>query len=74
MALLEVEDLHVSFGTADGVVQAVRGLSFDVERGQTLGDRRRVRLGQERLDPDHHRADRGARVSGRALLRRAATC
>ena len=37
MALLEVDDLHVSFGTADGTVKAVRGLSFSVDRGQTLG-------------------------------------
>ncbi|MEO6880895.1 MAG: ABC transporter ATP-binding protein [Mycobacteriaceae bacterium] len=37
MALLEVEDLNVSFNTADGVVKAVRGLSFSVDRGQTLG-------------------------------------
>ena len=36
MALLEVRDLQVAFTTADGVVQAVRGLSFDVERGSTL--------------------------------------
>jgi peptide/nickel transport system ATP-binding protein len=37
MALLEVDDLHVSFNTADGVVKAVRGLTFSVDRGQTLG-------------------------------------
>ncbi len=37
MSLLEVTDLRVSFPTADGVVQAVRGVSFSVERGQTLG-------------------------------------
>ncbi|MGH9070048.1 MAG: ABC transporter ATP-binding protein [Acidimicrobiales bacterium] len=36
-ALLEVEDLTVSFATADGVVQAVRGVSFALERGKTLG-------------------------------------
>jgi oligopeptide/dipeptide ABC transporter ATP-binding protein len=37
MGLLEVTDLRVSFPTADGVVQAVRGVSFSVERGRTLG-------------------------------------
>nr|PZN68623.1 MAG: ABC transporter ATP-binding protein [Pseudomonadota bacterium] len=37
MALLEVRDLSVSFHTRNGVVQAVRNVSFDVERGQTLG-------------------------------------
>jgi peptide/nickel transport system ATP-binding protein len=35
--LLEVRDLAVSFGTADGIVEAVRGVSFAVERGRTLG-------------------------------------
>lgn len=37
MSLLEVTDLRVSFPTADGVVQAVRGISFAVDRGETLG-------------------------------------
>src|SRR5580700_7164585 len=37
MALLEVDDLHVSFSTQDGVLRAVRGVSFTVEAGQTLG-------------------------------------
>jgi oligopeptide/dipeptide ABC transporter ATP-binding protein len=37
LALLEVEDLHVSFKTEDGIVQAVRGVSFGVDAGKTLG-------------------------------------
>jgi peptide/nickel transport system ATP-binding protein/oligopeptide transport system ATP-binding protein len=34
--LLEVEDLRVSFATEDGVVQAVAGVSFSVDRGQVV--------------------------------------
>ena len=37
MPLLEVRDLSVSFATADGLLQAVRGISFEVDRGKTLG-------------------------------------
>ncbi len=36
-AFLEVKDLKVHFPTEDGVVKAVDGLSFSVERGKTLG-------------------------------------
>jgi peptide/nickel transport system ATP-binding protein len=36
-ALLEVEDLRVHFETEDGLVKAVDGISYSVERGQTLG-------------------------------------
>jgi peptide/nickel transport system ATP-binding protein len=35
--LLEVEDLHIHFPTDDGLVKAVDGLSFTLERGRTLG-------------------------------------
>jgi oligopeptide transport system ATP-binding protein len=34
--LLEVEDLFVEFATRDGVARAVNGVSFTLERGQTL--------------------------------------
>jgi peptide/nickel transport system ATP-binding protein len=37
LALLEVNDLHTSFRTDDGMVRAVEGVSFSVEKGQTLG-------------------------------------
>jgi oligopeptide/dipeptide ABC transporter ATP-binding protein len=37
MALLEVRDLKTHFFTREGVVQAVDGVSFDVEKGKTLG-------------------------------------
>jgi peptide/nickel transport system ATP-binding protein len=35
--LLEVEDLRVHFDTEDGLVKAVDGISYTVERGETLG-------------------------------------
>ena len=34
--LLKVEDLHVHFATARGVVRAVEGMSFEVDRGETV--------------------------------------
>jgi oligopeptide transport system ATP-binding protein len=36
-ALLQVEDLHVHFKGGGSTVKAVNGLSFSIERGQTLG-------------------------------------
>ncbi|WP_436936162.1 ABC transporter ATP-binding protein [Halovenus marina] len=37
MALLEVEDLSVNFYTEEGVVNAIDGLSYQVERGEKFG-------------------------------------
>jgi peptide/nickel transport system ATP-binding protein len=37
MALLEIQDLHVSFKTIDGVVHAVEGVSLSLEPRKTLG-------------------------------------
>jgi oligopeptide transport system ATP-binding protein len=35
--ILRVDDLAVSFKTDEGIVRAVRGVSFDVQKGETIG-------------------------------------
>ncbi|MGI8492914.1 MAG: ABC transporter ATP-binding protein [Acidimicrobiales bacterium] len=68
MALLEICDLHVSFNTPDGVVQAVRGLSYTVERGKTLGIVGESGSGKSVSTQTIVGLTRGARVSGQALF------
>ena len=34
--VLEIKDLHVSFDTYAGVVQAVRGVTFSLDEGEVL--------------------------------------
>ena len=68
MALLEVEDLHVSFSTDDGIVQAVRGVSFQVDRGRTLGIVGESGSGKSVSTQTVTGLTRGARVSGSAVF------
>ena len=46
--LLEVTDVKTHFETERGLVRAVDGVSFDLERGQDARHRRRVGFGQDR--------------------------
>ncbi|MGO9278849.1 MAG: ABC transporter ATP-binding protein [Streptosporangiaceae bacterium] len=68
MALLEVTDLRVSFPTADGVVQAVRGVSFTVEPGRTLGIVGESGSGKTVLTQTLLRLTPGGDISGKALF------
>ncbi|HEY9388931.1 MAG TPA: ABC transporter ATP-binding protein [Mycobacteriales bacterium] len=66
--LLRVEDLRVSFPTPDGVVEAVRGISFTVHRGQTLGLVGESGSGKSVSTQAVLRLAAGARISGRAIF------
>jgi peptide/nickel transport system ATP-binding protein len=68
LALLEVKDLHVSFPTVDGLVQAVRGVSFAVDKGQTLGIVGESGSGKSVSTQTITGLTRGAEISGEALF------
>jgi peptide/nickel transport system ATP-binding protein len=68
VALLEVDDLHVSFATPDGIVQAVRGLSYSVDAGQTLGVVGESGSGKSVSTQTIMGLTRGARITGQAMF------
>jgi hypothetical protein len=68
MSLLEVTDLRVSFPTADGVVQAVRGVSFSVEPGRTLGIVGESGSGKTVLTQSLLGLTPGSQISGKAVF------
>ncbi len=68
MTLLEVKDLNVSFPTADGVVRAVRGVSFDIDPGRTLGIVGESGSGKTVLTQTLLGLTPGAEVSGSAMF------
>jgi oligopeptide/dipeptide ABC transporter ATP-binding protein len=68
VGLLEVTDLTVSFQTSDGVVRAVRGVSFGVDSGRTLGIVGESGSGKSVAALSLLGLVRGADISGRAVF------
>jgi peptide/nickel transport system ATP-binding protein len=66
--LLDVRNLTVSFRTPDGVVEAVRNVSFSVDRGKTLGIVGESGSGKSVATQTVAGLTRGARVSGQAFF------
>jgi peptide/nickel transport system ATP-binding protein len=68
MSLLEVENLTVSFHTPDGIVQAVRDVSFTLDAGKTLGIVGESGSGKSVTSQTIMGLTRGATISGRAVF------
>lgn len=68
MKLLEVSSLSVSFPTEDGMVDAVRGLSFAVDEGQTLGVMGESGSSKSVATQTIVGLTRGARIRGQAMF------
>ena len=68
MALLEVRDLRVHFDTDDGVVKAVDGVNFSLDRGQTLGIVGESGSGKSVTNLAIVGLARGGRISGEVLF------
>src|SRR6266496_1817719 len=68
MALLEVKDLWVRFSSDDGIVKAVDGVNFSIDRGQTLGIVGESGSGKSVTCLSIMGLARGGKVSGEALF------
>jgi oligopeptide/dipeptide ABC transporter ATP-binding protein len=68
VSLLEVTDLRVTFSSADGLVQAVRGVSFTVEAGETLGIVGESGSGKTVLTQTLLRLTPGGNITGKAMF------
>ena len=66
--LLDVRNLTVSFSTPDGLVEAVHGVSFSVDRGKTLGIVGESGSGKSVATQSMVGLTRGARITGEALF------